>query len=271
MLELGLVAAEPMRNRIAYHTIRNGRPPRFTLTELLITVAIAGILAALLLSAVARSRETARRTHCRTILAQYVSATLRYADDWRDCFPFYRYDSEAVDFSLDFRYYWLLVGTYLPSSGKKYYIDENSGPTAVNVNGIPAAMICPSAGMSYESNIPPIAAGNLYLARPTRAGAYQTALLARCQIGGRVINGPRRLGNIPSPSTYFILEDAGFNDRTDDRDFPYWRGPGFIDGNYPWSHGKYYNVAFLDGHVASYERKRRNLDWEAAFTRDFVP
>lgn len=259
-----------MRNRIGHLTTRNCPAAHFTLVELLVTVAILMILAAMLFPTIGRSRENARRTKCRGNLSQFASAVLLYANDWNGFFPYYRYDATAIDFSTEFRFFWLLTSPYLPYSGRTY-LDYPGGPVAWSPKGVPTDLLCPSAAMSYENGNTPIALANLYQARPTRGGVYQTALTVRYQVGARAYYGARRVGGIPSPSTYFIIEDAGFNDRTDDREFPYWKGPGFIDGNYEWGHGKYYNVAFLDGHVKPYRRKRRLLTWEAAYTRNFSP
>ncbi len=54
----------------------------FTLLELLVVVAIIGILAALLLPALQRAREAARRSACASNMRQAGSALLMYADDW---------------------------------------------------------------------------------------------------------------------------------------------------------------------------------------------
>ena len=32
-------------------------------------------------------------------------------------------------------------------------------------------------------------------------------------------------------------------------------------------HGRYYNLAFLDGHAVGMTRKRRNADWTRSFNR----
>lgn len=61
----------------------------YTLTELLAVMLIVLILAALLLPAVSRARENARRSHCRSNQAQFGTAVQFYANDWNDYLPYY--------------------------------------------------------------------------------------------------------------------------------------------------------------------------------------
>lgn len=246
----------------------------YTMTELLVSMLILLILAALLLPALGRVREQARRTQCRTVLRQYATVVQLYANDNGGYLPAW-FDAKGGDlFAFDLRLFWELTGHYL-SGGGRYYPDTFDGPEpGRNPRGVPVSMVCPSAGISYEGCRSRLKEMNLYAARPTRSGSYQTALFSRRLLpnssGGGSYPGGQRLNLIPSPSTYFVIEDAGFNDKTDDREHPYWCKEKFIDGHYHWAHGKFYNVAFLDGHVRGYDRKRRRLDWQADFTRDFT-
>lgn len=59
----------------------------FTLVELLVVMAVVAILAAVLLPALSRAKESGRRAACASNLRQIILAALMYADEHEDTFP----------------------------------------------------------------------------------------------------------------------------------------------------------------------------------------
>ena len=72
---------------MSQHNHLSKRSGGFTLIELLVVVAIIAILAAILLPALTRAQESARRVKCAANLKQITVATLVYIDDNDGCFP----------------------------------------------------------------------------------------------------------------------------------------------------------------------------------------
>ena len=96
----------------------------FTLIELLVVIAIIAILAAMLLPALNRARETARKITCLSQLKTMASATLMYADNNAERIPpGHRYNSwKGADF------WWsILIMTVNPKAPARGYNNAMTG------------------------------------------------------------------------------------------------------------------------------------------------
>ncbi len=194
------------------------------------------------------------------LISGYGKAIQFYAADYDDNLPTITTNGSTAH-PFDFRWFWERLADYYDIDTPDYYIDSFQ-PAMSKTNAalrIPAAVLCPAARLSYDAALETLKSQNLLQARLSRGGAYQAALYSQYLDESFY---PKHLGKVESPSSYFFMEDAGFNDRTDDREYPYWRCEQLLDGHYFWGHGCYYNVGFLDGHVEGFPRKRRyNSDY----------
>ncbi|HMP83844.1 MAG TPA: type II secretion system protein [Verrucomicrobiota bacterium] len=143
--------ARNLTNQKPISRYRSQAQTGFTLIELLVVIAIIAILASMLLPALVKSKDKARRINCTSNLRQIFVATIIYAEDQQGRLPPWRAGNPAVDVMNDIEFgRYALSGTAggvrvpktFPPPG--FTVDNLGFLYAFNLIGDGSMMFCPA-------------------------------------------------------------------------------------------------------------------------------
>ena len=223
-------------------TTNMGTTRNFTLIELLVVIAIIAILAAMLLPALNKARETARSANCINNQKQIGLGFSSYINDSQEYFPPYSATPAVWNWA-----YGMSINKYV-ANNRIYF--------------------CPAAGniVTYSSSIPDD--GSSCVKQPKAAWTYQYITYGYNYLylgsslgvtGVATLNPAAKIGQIKNASTKIVMTDA-VNSSTN----PY-RGSYLIDANPSiflqindlHNHGT--NVLWADGHASFQKDGRQTL------------
>jgi prepilin-type N-terminal cleavage/methylation domain-containing protein/prepilin-type processing-associated H-X9-DG protein len=203
----------------------------FTLIELLVVIAIIGILAAMLLPALAKAKAKAYAIQCTGNVRQLSLATQMYGLDNQENLPNTGQNADP--------FVWIpLIKPYLSNT------DTN---TATTQGGV---FLCPQLALLLGNN-----------ARATTGRHYAVSEKLDWANDAMNLAGNRKLTQANNPTQTLLLGDAGRNEVAAPNTGMYYRiecwaaipgtgkGPAMEPGFYPPLHNLRANIGFIDGHV----------------------
>lgn len=223
----------------------------FTLIELLVVIAIIAILAAMLLPALAKSKQQAQATVCRSNLKEQAVATFMYADDNFDQLPFAWWYNASNDDANKNNYQTLIV-SYIKRSAFA------AGSTTANSDFAQNVFKCPTRILENHwrqyKNYP-------NMANPWKISYAMNQFVLLSFPANVTSPKTAKLSTVARPTETFLIADV-----SKDLNHPAITILGRqADGTYDvgYKHGATYpqgkaNLASMDAHLSSFNNRQTN-------------
>jgi prepilin-type N-terminal cleavage/methylation domain-containing protein/prepilin-type processing-associated H-X9-DG protein len=222
-----------------YHTMKIKTVRIFTLIELLVVVAIIGILAGMLMPALASARQKGRSASCQSNLKQIMTANLSYSIDSGHFCPYYQTSAHGS-----------ATKTWLGERSASMTIDINRGgyldDHLSNNRGV---MICPSWTET----------GDVTASKGGGYGYNKDGVGSQVYLGGASYGAGMKASKIDKPSTTIAFSDSanagGMSSVTELTPtyviYPRTNYSGSARWGYThFRHHRHANCAWVDGHVS---------------------
>ncbi|MCG3181735.1 MAG: hypothetical protein BIFFINMI_04135 [Phycisphaerae bacterium] len=224
----------------------------------MVIVAILSLLVSVLLPALGRAREEARRIKCLSNLRQMAIIAHEYVERNNGSFP-PAYWEISTDASTKVRYEWDYKTTIAKGTGKVVSVEPGLLWEGLDVSSMQQ---CPSfAGVSNS------------LADPFTGYNYNISFIGHGQ--NETVKSPARLEDVMSPDHCALFGDGEYRSGANKfmRSPMPWSGDKFQNrsaGTQGFRHNGMTNVVFVDGHAASLS-KRCTHTWSTAEEAQIAP